>query len=291
MLTQTQLKEIFQRYGFRPLKRFGENYLIDNNIKEKIIGEVSPAKGAAILEIGPGLGALTLDLAGSGARVYAVEKDRKAFDILTEMAGDRFPNLKLFYGDILRFDIGGISPKKKLKVVGNLPYYITTPIIDRLIENRKYVKSAVIMTQREVAERLIAAPGSDDYSSLSCFVRYFAMPKYIYTVRRGCFYPAPDVDSSLIRLDILDKPSVDVADEALFFKVIRGSFNQRRKSIINSLSRDEVLGMPKDRLSRILKSAGIDPFARPESLGLAEFARITDALAVSLTKGRDYDNV
>lgn len=279
MLTKTQLKAIFTEYGFSPLKRLGENYLIDGNIKGKIINEAAIAKQDTILEIGPGLGALTMDIAGYGAKTFAVEKDRKAFEILSQMADDDFPNLKIFNEDILKFDLDRIAPSKKIKVVGNLPYYITTPIIERLIENRKRIIFILITLQREVAGRLMAGPGSKEYGPLGCFVQYYTRPAYIHTIKRTSFYPVPDVDSSLIRLDILDRPSVDVKDEFLFFKIVRGAFNQRRKSIINSLSRKEVMDIPKEKLSALLKSIGIDPAIRPESLALSAFAKITSLFA------------
>lgn len=278
MLTRTQLKEIFAQHGFAPLKRLGANYLIDGNIKDKIIAEAAAAKGDTVLEIGPGLGALTMDLAASGAEVYAVEIDKKAFALLKEMAADKFPNLKLFHEDILKFDLKKIPAKNNIKMVGNLPYCITTPIVERLIESRHLFSFALIMVQREVANRLMAHPGAKDYSSISCFIQYYTKPHYIYTIKPTAFYPSPDVDSSLIRLDMLDKPPVDVKDEELFFRIIRSSFNQRRKSIINSLSRQAALNIPKDKLSDALKKIGIDPASRPESLGLAEFAKIANSI-------------
>lgn len=278
MLTQNQLKSIFAEYSFSPLKRLGENYLIDSNIKDKIISEVRASEEDLILEIGPGMGALTCDLAGSGARVIAVEKDRKAAAILKEMTEDKFPNLDIVNGDILDFDLGSIVPAKNIKVVGNLPYYITTPIIEYLLQNKGLITYAVIMVQKEMASRLLAKPGTEDYSSLSCFIQYNLKPEYIYTVNRGCFYPAPEVDSAIIKLSILDKPSVHVKDEKLLFRIVRGAFNQRRKSIINSLSREAVLDMPKAELMAILNGADIDPTARPETLSLADFAKITNAM-------------
>lgn len=278
MLTRTQLKEIFLKYDFRPLKRLGGSYLIDGNIKDKIIREAHIAKGDAVLEIGPGLGALTIDLASSGAKVFAVEKDRKAFAILSELVKEDFPNLALFNDDILKYDLKRIFFRKKFKIIGNLPYYITTPVIEYLIANRGMIASAVIMVQREVASRLLASPGTKDYASISCFIQYYTNPSYVHTVRRTSFYPEPKVDSSIIRLDILDIPSVKVKDEASLFRIIRGAFNQRRKSVINSISRKEVLDMPKKTLASILSEAGIDPAARPETLSLADFANLTNSL-------------
>ncbi|MDD3905343.1 MAG: 16S rRNA (adenine(1518)-N(6)/adenine(1519)-N(6))-dimethyltransferase RsmA [Candidatus Omnitrophica bacterium] len=276
MLTKNQIREIFKRYDFAPLKRLGENYLIDSNIKDKIIAAAGVSANDTVLEIGPGLGALTSDLASAADSVIAVEKDGKAVEILSEIAGSEFPNLKIINGDILEFDLKCVAGKK-LTVVGNLPYYITTPVIEYLFTNKRFVKSAVIMVQKEVALRLLAKPGTRDYGSLSCFVQYHSRPEYIYTVKRTCFYPAPKVDSAILRLEILDSPSVDVESEELFFRVVRGSFNQRRKSIINSLSREAVLDVSKEKLAAILKRAGIDPAARPETLSLVDFAKLTNA--------------
>jgi len=270
--------DAFSKYNFTPLKRLGENYLIDGNIKDKIIRECRLSKSDSVLEIGPGLGALTMDLAASGARVFAVEIDKKAYAILNELAGGDHPNLEIFNEDILKFDLGKIASGGRIKVAGNLPYYITTPIIEYLINNRRLLGSAVIMVQKEVADRLLAGPGTKGCSSISCFVRYFTRPEYIYTVKRTSFFPSPDVDSSILRLTFLNKPSVSVNDEEKFFRIVRGAFNQKRKSIINSLARVEVLDMPKEKLSAILKSLGIDPAARPETLDMAQFAAIANAI-------------
>ena len=279
MLTKSQLKEIFARYGFRPLKRLGGNYLIDANIENKIIGAASIGEGDTVLEIGPGLGGLTFDLAKTGADVLAVEKDKKACKILASLAGEEFPSLKIFNEDILKFDLGKRIFIKKIKVVGNLPYYITTPIIEFIINNRRVIESAVVMVQREVARRILAGPGRKDYSAFSLFVQFYTRPEYVYTVKRTCFYPSPDVDSAIVRLDILEKPPVSVSDEGLLFRIIRGAFNQRRKSIINSLSREAVLGIPKKKLTATLVKAGVDPTARPEDLSIADFVKISTAVA------------
>ncbi|MDD5428118.1 MAG: 16S rRNA (adenine(1518)-N(6)/adenine(1519)-N(6))-dimethyltransferase RsmA [Candidatus Omnitrophica bacterium] len=279
MLTKNKLREIFDQYGFAPLKKLGANYLVDGNIRDKIIAAADISKDDIVLEIGPGLGAVTIDLAGTGAEVIAVEKDKKACVILGDLAGGDLPNLKIIHKDILEFDLAALAGAKKIKVIGNLPYYITTPVIEYILRNRSRISTAVIMMQKEVASRILAKSGTDDYGSLSCFVQYYAKPEYIYTVKRTCFYPAPEVDSGIVRLDITDKPSVDAGDEELFFKIVRGAFNQRRKSIINSLSRKEVLDMPKDKLVSILERAKIDPAARPETLSLADFAKISHQLS------------
>ena len=279
MLTQSQLKELFIKYNFSPLKRFGENYLIDGNVKDKIVAEALAGTGDTILEIGPGLGALTFDLAANRAAVFAVEKDKKAFEILKDLVKDDLPKLKIFNEDILKYDLSKVYTGDKIRVIGNLPYYITTPVIEYIIENREIIESALIVIQKEVALRLLAPPGSKDRSSISCFVQYYTKPEYLYTIKRTSFYPVPDVDSSLLRLDILHKPAHHVRDEPVFFKIVRGAFNQRRKSIINSLSREAVLDIPKEKLMGILKELGIDPASRPEDLPLSSFASIANAVS------------
>ncbi|MDP3791801.1 MAG: 16S rRNA (adenine(1518)-N(6)/adenine(1519)-N(6))-dimethyltransferase RsmA [Candidatus Omnitrophota bacterium] len=279
MLTQSQLKTIFLKYNFAPLKRLGENYLIDANVKDKIVAQAGVGKDDIVLEIGPGFGALTIDLAATGARVFAVEKDKKAYSIFSDMVRDEFPNIKLFNEDILDFDIKQkIAPAKHMKVIGNLPYYVTTPIIEYLIENRMFMESALIVVQKEVANRFIASAGTQGYGSISCFVQYYMKVSYIHTIKSSAFYPEPEVDSSLVRFDILDEPSVKVADEGLLFKIIRGAFNQRRKTIMNSLSREAVLDISKEDLAKILDKVGIDPLSRPEDLSLSAFANLTNAI-------------
>jgi 16S rRNA (adenine1518-N6/adenine1519-N6)-dimethyltransferase len=279
MLTQTQLKALFKKHNFSPLKRFGENYLIDGNVKDKIISEALAADGDTILEIGPGFGALTFDLASSSAKVFAVEKDRKAFTILKDIVKDDFPNLKIFNEDILKFDLKTICGGGKIKVIGNLPYYITTPVIEYIIENRDIIEEALIVAQKEVALRLLAPEGSERRGSISCFVQYYTRPEYLYTIKRNSFYPVPDVDSSLLRLKFPDKPAIEVKNESVFFKIVRGAFNQRRKSIVNSLSREAVLGLPKAELTNILSRLGIDPASRPEDLPLSSFANIANSIS------------
>lgn len=278
MLTKNELKTIFSKHGFTPLKRFGENYLVDSNVKDKIIREAGIVKDDYVLEIGPGFGALTIDIASAGADITAVEKDKKAFVILEELVNQDFPNLKIINKDILEFDIKEISASKKIKVVGNLPYYITTPIMEHLIENKGSISSVLAVVQKEVASRFAASSGSKDYGAITCYIQYHTKPSILSTIKRASFYPEPEVDSSLIRFDILDKPAVMVKDEALFFKIIRGAFNQRRKSIINSLSRKEVLDMSKEDLSRLLEKNGIDPASRPEDMDLSAFAGLTNSL-------------
>ncbi|MDD5173930.1 MAG: 16S rRNA (adenine(1518)-N(6)/adenine(1519)-N(6))-dimethyltransferase RsmA [Candidatus Omnitrophica bacterium] len=279
MLTQTQLKAVFQKYDFSPLKRFGENYLVDGNVKDRIISEANACLGDTILEIGPGLGALTFDLASKSSAVFAVEKDKKAFEILKDLVKDGLPALKIFNEDILEYDLSKVFTGNKIKVIGNLPYYITTPVIEYIVENREIVESALIVIQKEVALRLLASEGSKDRGSISCFVQYYTRPEYLCTISRTSFYPVPDVDSSLLRLNILHEPAHHVKDEPVFFKIVRGAFNQRRKSIINSLSREAVLDIPKEKLTGILNELKIDPSSRPQDLPLSSFANIANSVS------------
>ena len=210
MLTKTGLRDLFSHYGFHPLKRFGENYLIDANIKDKIVHEVCVGPGDAVLEIGPGFGALTLDLAATGAKIYAVEKDKKAYAIFKEMLGDAHPRVRLICADILDFDLSGIKTKAKIRIIGNLPYYITTPIIEYIIAHKDRISSAFITVQREVALRMMAYPGSKEYGSLSCFVQYHTTPVQLFAIKRTSFYPEPEIDSSLVIRSHLRLPRMEV---------------------------------------------------------------------------------
>ncbi len=281
MPSRNETISLLKRYHLRPLKRLGQNFLIDDNIRDKIIGSVDPKRGDVIVEIGPGLAALTLELALRAGRVIAVERDRGLYNILLETIGAKASNLELINDDILKVDLSEFAPSGKIKLAGNLPYYITTPIFEYLIDNRRLIERAVITIQREVADRILAAPGGKDYGALSCFIQYYTRPQYLYTISRGCFYPKPEVDSSLILLDMLDSPAVEVKDEKLFFRIIRKAFNQRRKTISNSLA-SKAFGRvaSKEDLAAALARARIDPSSRPETLSLQSFAALTNIIKV-----------
>jgi 16S rRNA (adenine1518-N6/adenine1519-N6)-dimethyltransferase len=211
--------------------------------------------------------------------VVAIEKDRKVFAVLKKLTAGKFPNLELRCDDILKFKPETLTPQARFKVVGNLPYYITTPIIEYLLRQRHLFDLTVIMVQREVASRMMAKPASGDYGSFSCFVQYYAEVSYVHTVKRNSFYPMPEVDSSILRMDFARKSAATIRDEELLFRIIRGAFNQRRKSISNSLSREKVLDIPKDALTAALERIGINPQTRPQDLSLSDFARICASLA------------
>lgn len=276
MLTKTQIKELAKRHDFYLKKGLGQNFLIDKNVRDKIIKLIDLKKDDAVLEIGPGLGALTEELAERCGHVYAVEKDKKIYGLSKELLS-KYKNLELISCDFLKFDIGSL-PFKSMKVVGALPYYITTPIIERLLDFRKRIDTISIIVQKEVARRLAAGEGEDDYSSLSLFVQFYSEVELLMDIKRGCFFPTPDVDSTLVRLKILPRPAIEVKDREMLFKVIRQAFNQRRKTMLSVLSQKAALGLDKKEMAGLLDNVGIDPKMRAESLGLSHFAKISDAI-------------
>lgn len=266
-----KLKEILRAKDIRPKKSLGQNFLVDANISRKMLNSADIKNNDIILEIGPGLGAVTKDLCSKAGTVYALEIDKKLYSVLSDLLREE-KNLKLIHADFLKQDLVKISRGKKIKIVGNLPYYISTPIIIKIIENKKYIKEAYVTIQKEVALRLAAKPGTKDYGSITCFLNYHADTKRLFDISKRCFYPQPQVDSSFVRIKFLDKPRVKVKDEHLFFALVRASFNQRRKTLLNSLSRV----INKQKIEKILEEAGIDKRRRGETLSLEEFARIAN---------------
>ena len=254
------------------MKKWGQSFLVDRNIKDKIIKIAAIEKQDFVLEIGPGAGALTEDLAGLAGRLVAIEKDRGLAKILKEMLVP-YKNTTIVEGDILEFDIGKLDAKN-IKVVGNLPYYITSPIIMHLLKNRKYIDSILITVQKEVAQRIIARPTTKDYSSLTLAIQFYAAASIEIAITKGVFFPRPDVDSSLVRINILKNSAVPVGNEELLFKIIRLSFNQRRKTILNALASR----LDKTMLENAFTAAGIDPSRRGETLSLEEFAKLANTI-------------
>ncbi len=279
MHSKKELLGLFSKYRIRPLRRLGQNFLIDRTAKDRIIESAALAKDDVVLEIGPGFGALTFDLAARAKSVIAVEKDKSLCRFLEEEARRRAADVRVVQGDIVDFDISAVAPSRKIKVIGNLPYYVTTPILTHLVEGRRSIECAVITVQKEVAERLTALPGGKTYGALTCFVQYHAEVRPLCRIDRTSFYPEPEVDSSLIRLDVRGSPPVDVRDEELFFRVIRKAFNQRRKTILNSLT-SKALGDigSREAVSETLSKVSIDTRVRPEMLSLQDFANIANAL-------------
>ena len=275
MLTVREIKEILKQERISISKRRGQNFLIDQRAQKRIIQAIDVKAAEEIVEIGPGLGALTEDLALQANKVFAVEKDKGLVRILQQRLS-RYINLQIINQDILKFDIKK-STHKKVKIVGNLPYYITTPIIGYLLEEqRKNLKEIFITVQHEVGRRLVAKGDSKDYSSFTIFVQYFSEPKILFSIPKRAFYPQPKVDSVFVHLDILKRPRVKTNNPQQFFNIVRTCFNQRRKTILNSLAH-RLEKQAKDKIQQILQEENIDFQARPERLSLDDFARIENA--------------
>ncbi|MDI6827280.1 MAG: 16S rRNA (adenine(1518)-N(6)/adenine(1519)-N(6))-dimethyltransferase RsmA [Armatimonadota bacterium] len=282
LTSPTQLAELFQRYSFHIKKRFGQNFLVDWNILNKILDAADVREGDNILEIGAGAGAVTLGMAERGARVVAVEIDQALLNILSEVLADR-PNVQVVHADILGLNLpqflNNYFGLAKVKVVGNLPYYITSPIITELLLARSQIEVIVLMVQKEVADRLRASPGTKDYGSMSIFVQFYSEIEVVAYASKNVFFPPPDVSSALVRLIPRAKPPVDVPNDELFFAVVHCAFGQRRKTLLNSLSDCQALGFSKSQIAQVSHETGIDFSRRPETLSLEEFARIAFALS------------
>ncbi|HNX90710.1 MAG TPA: 16S rRNA (adenine(1518)-N(6)/adenine(1519)-N(6))-dimethyltransferase RsmA [Candidatus Omnitrophota bacterium] len=272
------VKPLWEQYGYRPDKRLGQNFLSDKNVRDNIVDALLLDRDTTVIEIGPGFGVMTFDIAKKCKELYAVEKDERISDIM-ESVFEQAGNIKLTRGDILATDIMRFVPSNgKILVFGNIPYYITTPIIEKIIENRKSISRAYLLTQDEFASRIVSPPGSKQYGSISCFVQFYTKAKKVFKVSKNCFYPRPQVDSALLSLEILQESPVKVKDEDLMFAIIRKSFTQRRKKISNTLPHGEFLGIEKGRWNEILETAGVDAGARPEVLSLQDYARICDVV-------------
>ena len=276
---------VLKKYNFSFQKKFGQNFLIDTHILEKIITESEIGKDDCVLEIGPGIGTMTQYLAESAKKVVAVEIDKTLIPILEDTLSD-YDNVTVINDDILKVDIRGIcdtyNEGRPLKVVANLPYYITTPIIMGLFESHVPLKSITIMVQKEVADRMKEGPGSKDYGALSLAVQYYAIPEVVAEVSPECFIPRPNVASSVIRLMRYEKPPVHVDDEHLMFELIRASFNQRRKTLANGLL-NGVPGLNRETVNAALNEMGLSLTIRGEALSLEQFATLSNILG---QKGR-----
>lgn len=272
-----KVKEILREHDFRPKKRFGQNFLVNERIAEKLVELAGITKDDVVIEPGPGLGILTRPLLERAREVVAVELDKRLCEALTRLlAGYR--GLKILNEDILKLDIQRFRKDGTIKIVGNLPYYITSPIIFHLLDQRCLLDSIVIGVQKEVAKRILAGPGSKDYGAISVKVRYYTKASYLMTIDRTQFWPQPDVDAGVIRLEVLKKPGVSVEDEKLLFKVVQRSFGQRRKMLINSLVGLDGVDLEKWSLAGALTNIGIDPKRRPETLSLLEFSKIANLI-------------
>lgn len=278
----TNTSEILQKYQFRMQKKYGQNFLIDTNILHKIIESAQITKEDCVLEIGPGIGTMTQHLAEAAGRVIAVEIDKDLIPILEDTLA-AYDNIKLIHADILKIDLHRLIEEENngqpVKVVANLPYYITTPIIMKLFENHLPLVSITVMVQSEVADRMQVGPGTKDYGALSLAVQYFAKPEIVARVPASCFIPRPNVDSTVIRLTRHTEPPVEVDDEAYFFDVIRASFNQRRKTLVNGLVNAGNLGVTKSQVEEVLVKMGVSKTIRGETFTLERFAELSNLLA------------
>ena len=274
---------VLNRYGFSFQKKFGQNFLIDENVVEKIVRDAGVTKDDFVLEIGPGLGTMTQILCENAREVVAVEIDDKLIPILTEDTLSWYDNVTVIHEDILKLDIVKLANErnggKPIKVVANLPYYITTPIIMGLFESHVPLDSITIMVQKEVADRMQVGPGTKDYGALSLAVQYYAKPQILLNVPASCFMPRPNVDSAVIQLTRYEKPPVEVADEHLMFRLIRASFNQRRKTMTNSVGNSPELSVSKEQMAAALEKCGLSATVRGEALTLAQFAELANVLS------------
>jgi len=272
---------VIQKYNFMFQKKFGQNFLIDTHVVDKIIRSAGLTKDDVVLEIGPGIGSLTQHLAENAGKVIAVEIDKNLIPILKETLAD-YDNITIINEDILKVDINALAEEynggKPIKVVANLPYYITTPIIMGLFESHVPIESITVMVQKEVADRMQVGPGTKDYGALSLAVQYYAKPEIVANVPPNCFIPRPSVGSAVIKLTRFSEPPVDVNDEALMFKLIRASFNQRRKTLVNGLTNSSELSFSKEQITEAITGLGWQATIRGESLTLSEFAKLSNAL-------------
>ena len=264
---------ILKTFGIHMSKKLGQNFLIDGRVVDGIVSAAKVRPGEAVLEVGPGIGTLTQGLAEAGAAVTAVELDRRLLEVLGKtLAG--YDNVRVIHGDILKIDISREINQESYKLVANLPYYITTPIIMKFLEERLPVELLVTMVQKEVAERMVAKPGGKDYGALSVAVQYYTEPEIMFIVPPQAFIPPPAVESAVIRCTIRTAPPVSVVSEKMFFRVVKAAFAQRRKTLANAL---KAAGLAKEELAQVLAQAGVDGGRRGEQLSLTEFAAIANA--------------
>lgn len=272
---------VLQKYNFHFQKKFGQNFLIDTHVLERIIDAAGITKDDFVVEIGPGIGTMTQYLCEAARAVAAVEIDKNLIPILADTLS-AYDNVEVINDDILKVDLTALAQEKNggrpIKVVANLPYYITTPIIMGLFESHVPIESITVMVQKEVADRMQCGPGTKDYGALSLAVQYYAKPEIVANVPPNCFMPRPNVGSAVIRLTKHEKPPVTVADERLMFRLIRASFNQRRKTLVNGLKNSAELSFTKEQIEAAITAIGQPLTIRGEALTLAQFAELSDKL-------------
>ena len=270
---------VLKKYNFHFQKKFGQNFLIDTYVLERIISEACVTKDDFVVEIGPGIGTMTQYLCETAGAVAAVEIDKNLIPILHDTLSE-YDNVDIINEDILKVDIAALAEEKNggkpIKVVANLPYYITTPIIMGLFESHVPIESITVMVQKEVADRMQCGPGTKDYGALSLAVQYYAKPEIVANVPPNCFMPRPSVGSAVIRLTRHEKPPVEVADEKLMFRLIRASFNQRRKTLVNGLKNASDLSFSKEQIEAAIEAIGQPLTIRGEALTLEQFAALSN---------------
>lgn len=284
---RARLRELLERHGFTFSKAMGQNFLVNPSVCPRMAELGGAAPGVGVLEIGPGVGVLTAELARRAGRVVCVELDSRLPPILAETLAE-FDNVEIVLGDVMEVDLQSLIAERfggmPVVVCANLPYYITTPILMRLLESRLPVDAITVMVQKEAAARLCAAPSERECGAISAAIAYYAEPRVLFPVSAGSFMPAPKVDSAVIRLDLRPKPPVSPGDERLMFELVRGAFAQRRKTVLNALSAS--LGIGKDELSQAFRTAGVDCGQRAERLTLQQFADLSDAVRALRAAGR-----
>ena len=267
------IRDVMERHGFTFSKSLGQNFIVNPSVCPRIAQEGGAAPGVGVIEIGAGIGVLTAELARRADKVVCVEIDRRLLPILAETLAE-FSNITIVNADVMKTDLAALIarefPGMEVVVCANLPYYITSPILMSLLEQRLRIRAITVMVQKEAAQRICAQPGTRDSGAISAAVRYYSQPRVLFPVSRGSFLPAPEVDSAVIRLDLHPTPPVAVADEATLFRVIRGAFGQRRKTVLNTLS--AALELPKEETRTLLEQAGVPATARAEALTLEQFA-------------------
>lgn len=274
--------EVLKKYNFVFQKKFGQNFLIDTHVLEKIVTSAGLTKDDLVLEIGPGIGSMTQYLCEHAREVIAVEIDTALIPILEDTLSD-YDNVTVINQDILKVDINRLAMERNngrpIKVVANLPYYITTPIIMGLFESHVPIDNITVMVQKEVADRMQVGPGTKDYGALSLAVQYYAKPYIVANVPPNCFMPRPNVGSAVIRLTTHEKTPVDVIDEKLMFKLIRASFNQRRKTLVNGLNNSPEIHLSKELIAQAIDELGVSPTIRGEALDLSQFAALSNIIS------------
>ena len=271
---------IVRKHDIKAQKKYGQNFLTDDGVLDEIVEAAGVCERDHVVEIGPGLGALTKRLAEKASHVTAIEIDTQMIPVLDEVL-EGFDNTRVICADVLKTDMKEIAetyPGEDVKIVANLPYYITTPIVTSLLESGIGYKSITVMVQTEVAERMQTGPGSKDYGALSLAVQYYSKPEIMIDVPPECFYPMPGVGSSVIKLDLYEEPPVKVSDPAFMFRIIKASFMQRRKTLQNALQNNPDTKISREKTSGALEKMGLDPMIRGEALTLEQFAALTDLL-------------